>query len=172
MRGWLADQRIATIDVELEKTRLRAPFGDTVVARLADEGRVTNIGGPIFRLQEDTPPEIRVGVAGRSLERLKVGETYVFEWRDRELRARLRTLQPVRAATTRTVDALFDPFTEDARPLPGDIVSLPITTVIAEPGGWLLISALDDADKGYRLYAVAAVKRWRFPATVGGGDRG
>jgi RND family efflux transporter MFP subunit len=144
----LADQRIRTIDIELTKSRLVAPFAATVIARDADEGRVLETGYPILTLQEHTTPEIRIGVAGRTLERLTPGRVYPITWHDQTIAARLRALLPLRAATARTVDALFDPLDPPQGMLPGDLVTLALDSLIKERGSWLPLSAMAEGDRG------------------------
>ncbi len=151
----LAGQRIASVDVELDQARLYAPYSGTVVARLADEGVVLDAGQPIVTLQERAVPEIRVGIAGRVLDQLEPGRTYDLEWRNRTIQARLRTLLPMRAATARTVDALFDPRDETASLLPGDIVTLRLGSRIEQTGTWLPITALSEGTRG--LWSVFVV---------------
>jgi RND family efflux transporter MFP subunit len=144
----LAEQRIRTIDLELTKSRLLAPFDATVIARVADEGRVLEAGYPILTLQEHTTPEIRIGVAGRSLEQLTPGHIYQISWHNQTLAARLRALLPLRAATARTVDALFDPLESPQRMLPGDLVTLTLESPISERGYWLPLSAITEGNRG------------------------
>ena len=152
----LADQRIATIDIELRKSGLRAPFAATVIARAGDEGRVLEAGHPLLTLQERTTPESRIGVAGRALDQLEPGRVYPVIWRDETIAARLRALLPVRAATARTVDALFDPVDPPAEMLPGDMVTLALDSRIAQRGSWLPLSALAEGERG--LWSVYVTK--------------
>jgi RND family efflux transporter MFP subunit len=144
----LADQRIKTIDIELAKSRLLAPFAATVIARIADEGRVLETGYPVLTLQERTTPEIRVGVAGRTLERLTPGSIYPIVWRGQTIEARLRALLPLRAATARTVDALFDPLDPPLGMLAGDIVTLTLESPVRQQGSWLPLSAMAEGERG------------------------
>jgi RND family efflux transporter MFP subunit len=144
----LAVQRISTIDIEIDKSRLFAPFDATIIARLADEGRVLDAGYPLLSLQERTTPEIRIGVAGRTLDQLTPGRVYPISWRDQTISARLRALLPVRAATARTVDALFDPIDPPRRMLAGDIVTLTLDKPVIQRGSWLPLSAIAEGDRG------------------------
>lgn len=144
----LAEQRLASNAVGLAKTRLYAPFAGAVVARQSDEGRVLNAGTPVVTLQETGAPEIRVGIAGQALEQLIPGRTYQLSWRAARLPARLRVLLPVRAASARTVSALFEPVTDDPGLLPGDIVTLRLENRIEQRGAWLPLTALTGADRG------------------------
>jgi RND family efflux transporter MFP subunit len=150
----LADQRITTIDIEIEKSRLVAPFAATVIARFADEGRVVEAGFPVLTLQERATPEILVGVAGRTLDQLSAGKVYPIAWQDQIIEARLRALLPVRAATARTVDALFDPLDPPQEMLAGDMVSLTLISPIKQQGSWLPLSAMAEGDRGlWSIYA-------------------
>ncbi len=144
----LAEQRIATTDVELDKTRLNAPFAATVIARTADEGRVLEAGQPLLTLQERSAPEIRIGIAGRALSQLEPGRVYALSWRDTALHARLRALLPLRAASARTVDALFDPLDTPPGLLPGDLVTLQLDGRVDQRGGWLPLTALTEGERG------------------------
>jgi RND family efflux transporter MFP subunit len=144
----LVGQRIASVDVELAKSRLYAPFAGSVVARLADEGRVLDGGTPVLRLQERVAPEVRIGVAGPAVEQLVPGETYPLTWRGRTLAARLRALLPLRAVAVRTVDALFEPIDVPPALLPGDVVTLRLANRVEEPGSWLPLTALTEGERG------------------------
>ncbi len=157
----LAEQRIATIDVELGKTRLHAPFAATVIARSADEGRVLEAGQALLTLQERSDPEIRMGIAGRTLSQLEPGRVYALSWRGQTLHARLRALLPLRAASARTVDALFDPLDTPPGLLPGDLVTLQLDSRVDQSGSWLPLTALTEGERG--LWSVYVAES--LPAT-------
>lgn len=148
----LARARIATVDVDLDKSALTAPFDGIVTDRLADEGEVLAAGTPVLALQEQAPPEIRIGVAGPLTHRLTPGETYSLGLGTGQIQARLRTVLPRRTATSRTVDALFDPLLGpvDAAhwPRPGELVRLTLSEDVAEPGLWLPLAALSSGERG------------------------
>lgn len=163
----LAKQRIASIDVDLAKTRLLAPFDGTVINRLVDEGRVLGSGEAVIHLQEQSAPQIRIGIAGLALDALQVGQTYALQWQGRPLQAQLRALVPVRNTGVRTVDALFDPVAiatqggapadppDQAHLLPGDTVTLSLATTIDTTGAWVPMTALAAGERGlWSLYVV------------------
>jgi RND family efflux transporter MFP subunit len=152
----LARHRIASLDVELGKTRLHAPYSGTIIARLADEGRVLETGAPVVQLQANTAHEVRIGVAGRAIDHLRPNDSYKLEWGGRVFDATLRAVLPRRAPTARTVDALFDPTEPGLQLRPGDLVTLRLATHVADRGAWLPISALAEGERGLWSVYVAA----------------
>lgn len=160
----LAERRIGTLDIELEKARLTAPFAATVVTRMADEGQVLDAGHPVLTLQERSAPEFRVGIAGPALDQLQTGALYTLTWRDRTLKARLRALLPLRAATARTVDALFDPVEPPPGMLPGDLVTLALEQRVEQRGSWLPLTALTEGERGlWSLYLAETLPQTDAP---------
>jgi RND family efflux transporter MFP subunit len=151
----LAQARIASVDLEIEKAELRAPF-DAVVTRLpVHEGQVLAAGSPVVTVQELALPEIRVGVAGPLAETLAPGSEHPLTWRGRTFSARLRALVPLRSGATRTRDALFEPIDPPPGLHPGELVELPLTQWITAPGFWLPLSALAEGNRGlWTAYAV------------------
>jgi RND family efflux transporter MFP subunit len=150
----LARARIASVDAELAKAELRAPFDGVVTRRLADEGQVLAAGSPVVELQEQAPPEVRVGVAGTLADTLRPGTEYRLAWRGQGFPARLRAVLPVRELGTRTVDALFVPMEPPAGLRPGELVELELSDWVAQPGAWLPLSALAEGSRGlWNVYA-------------------
>lgn len=162
----LARRRISTVDTELAKSKLYAPFAGAIVQRSADEGRVVGVGEPVLRLQSGTSPEIRIAVAGVMVDMLRTGQTYVLEWRSgREIRARLRAVLPLRAVAARTVDALFEPLGDSAELRPGDLATLRLASQVAEPGAWLPVTALTEGERGlWNVYVAQPVVDGNVPS--------
>ncbi len=144
----LAEARIGTVDVDLAKADLAAPYAGVITARLADEGQVLGVGTPVLELQDGAPPDIRIGIADRLAAGLAPGGVYTLELREGDLRARLRAVLPRRAETSRTVDALFESVATGAPPRPGELVSLELHEHRAAAGLWLPISALSAGERG------------------------
>ena len=158
----LARARVASVDLDIAKSALRAPFNGTVTRRSADEGRVLAPGEPVVRVQEAATPEIRVGVASPLADTLRPEAEYRLAWRGRDLPARLRAVLPVREGTARTVDALFVPLDPEALSTtalrPGELVELELSQWVEEPGAWLPLTALTEGSRGlWSAYAVEPV---------------
>ena len=103
----LARARLDSIAVELDKSRLTAPFDAVVPRRMVDEGRVLSAGMPMLELQEAASPEARVGVSRQLAATLVPGRRYPISVNGRELVGVLRAVLPVRDGATRSVEAIL-----------------------------------------------------------------
>lgn len=151
----LAGSRLASVDVDLDKSVLAAPWAATVIARHADEGQVLAPGQPVFSLIERAPLEVRVGVAGDTVVALAPGDGIAVDVAGVELAGTVRAVLPVRDPRARTVDVLIR-LPEEAPVLPGDIARLMLERRVDSPGAWLPIGALAEARRGLWSVLVAA----------------
>ncbi len=150
-----ADSAIRSIDVQIRKSQLRAPYDALVAARHVDEGQVIAAGVPVLRLFEDSAPEARIAIASDSVDRLHSGDEYLLRIRDREVTATLRTVLPERAGLTRSVDAIFTlsvPFNGIRH---GDLARLLLSERIAAQGIELPLTALTESSRGIWAVYVA-----------------
>jgi len=155
----LAESRIAIIAVELSKSELRSPFAAQVIRRAVDEGRVVNMGEPVLELMEYPPSEIRIGIAGRLVDKVQVGQRLTVELNGQSVPVRVKALLPVRGPDTRTVDVLLTLEDESSAVRAGDLARLTLSKTISEPGYWLPLDALSEGPRGlwtiYRLEPAA-----------------
>lgn len=142
------DARLAALDIDLEKSVLKAPFAGTIAARMVDEGTVITAGQPILRLLEDTQLEARVGVpphvaatlALGSHQRVRVGQTTHT--------ARVTALLPELDSTTRTVTVVMAISEAAATVVPGQVARLQLEETVPTAGFWLPTTALTKGDRG------------------------
>ena len=151
----LARSRIETIEVDLSKTQLLAPFDGVVTQRLADEGQVLAAGQPVLQVMERRRPKIRIGVAGTRADTLTIGQDQVVEVHGRAFPARVEAVLAVRGSGTRTVDVILALEGTPSGLRPGDLATLTLRQNIPEPGYWLPIEAFAEGPRGlwtvYRL---------------------
>lgn len=141
---------IASLDLDIEKSTLVAPYAGRIERRTADEGTVVDAGSPVLQLIESGRQEARIGVPEAVSRDLTIGQAYPLESAGRTVTAGLRNLTPSLDAATRTVTAVFDLPGEAG--MPGDLVRLRHAERIAEPGFWLPRAALTESLRG--LWAV------------------
>lgn len=157
----VAKARIASVDLDIAKSELRAPFYGIVTGRFADEGRVLPAGNPVLELQESAIPEIRVGIAGGLADTLRPGQEYALSWRSQVFPARLRAVLPVRALGTRTRDALFEPIDPPGNLHAGELVEFELSQWLDEKGLWLPLSALAVGPRGlWQAYVTEPVNEF------------
>lgn len=143
----LAESRLASARVDLDKSRLAAPWDAVVAARRVDEGQVVAPGQPVLSVVERAPPEVRVGVAGDTLPALAPGQAVPVEAGGRTIEATVRAVLPVRDPRARTVDVVLQ-LPEGAPVLPGDLARVMLARRIEAPGLWLPIGALAESNRG------------------------
>ncbi|MDJ0867042.1 MAG: efflux RND transporter periplasmic adaptor subunit [Myxococcota bacterium] len=157
------EAQIASIDVDLAKALLRAPFAGEIAARRVDPGVVVDSGHPVLRLLETARPEARVGVPRAVALGLRAGEVHRLRIGDVSHPATVLAVLPERQGTTRTVavrlrvggatDALHE----------GDLAELVLAESVAEAGLWLPRAALTEGARGlWTVYVASADARDGF----------
>ena len=144
----VAAARLHSIDVDLSKSQLEAPFDGVATARFADPGQVLAAGQPVLRLQTADQPEVRIGIAPEAAASLRAGTEYIVTINRVAAPATLRTIIPRRDETTRTVDALFAVDDSTASIRPGDLAELEVPTWIHASGYWVPLAALSKGTRG------------------------
>ncbi len=160
-----AESAIAAIDVRLSKSVLIAPFDAIVAERFIDEGQVLEAGSSVFFLLERVEPEVRIGVAGPSVDVLAGGQSHELNVRDRLIPATIRTILPVRGNGTRSVDVVFTLHTEFDGIRRGDLATLTVDAIEYETGFWLPLTALTESARG--LWACFVAVQVDYNARVG-----
>ena len=155
---------IESVDVDIRKASIRAPFAARVARRLADEGMVLGSGAPVLELREVPSRaadgtargglEIRVGVLPSFAAGLAVGEDVPIRWRGGAAgaTARVRAVRADRSPSTRTVPVLLETTPAAAavdRPLgDGDLVDVLFRRRIEIDALDLPLAALSEGPRG------------------------
>lgn len=148
------DASIGSIDVDIGKSVLRAPYAGHFAARFIDEGAVVDTGTAVAELLESGVRQVRVGVSVDAAQSLDVGYTYRLSAGSNLFPGRLISKRPDLQTGTRTVTVLFEALGgEDV--LFGEIVELILDRAIAADGTWLPVRALNEGRKG--LWSVLTV---------------
>ncbi len=130
---------LLTVEINLEKSVLRAPFTGRVGSKTVESGETVSAGQPVLALIETTAPIVRVGlplsVTRTDLQSVEVrieGTAYT---------AKLKQLRPDVDPVTRTRTALFAVDMNHA-PTFGQTAMLHIETQVPAKGAWVPIDAL------------------------------
>ena len=148
------EARIDEIDLDIEKSKLRAPFAGRVAERAVDEGSVLAAGTPVLTLIETVAVEARIGVPvtvapwspGADVDLIVGDETIIGSFRAYESEI---------DRATRSRVAIVDVSGRDDL-VPGRIVRVRRERDVAAPGFWLPRTALVKSLRG--LWACLVVK--------------
>lgn len=141
--------QIADIDVNIDKSTLKAPFTGIVAQRDLDEGTVANAGQSVIRLMENAAPEARVGMPAKAVERLQIGSTQTLKLGSQTYKAKVASILPEVNMNTRTQIVVFnlDP-SAITKINPGQTVRLELVENINTEGYWLPTDALSQGIRG------------------------
>lgn len=150
------EAQLATLDVNLEQSRLVAPFAGEIAAREVSEGSAVNPGQSILRLVEQDGLEARVGVPADILDQFVVGTPKSVRINNRSYTATVSAVLPELTMSTRTATVVLV-FESTADLIVGQTVQLEISQSLpAQDTYWVPTSALMPGAKGlWSVYTLA-----------------
>ncbi|WP_269583901.1 efflux RND transporter periplasmic adaptor subunit [Roseibium sp. Sym1] len=142
------DAAMETIDINLDKSVLRAPYDGRVGARLLDEGATATPGQPVLKVLESARPTVRIGLAPDVAGRLDREETFTIRIGSRAFEARFTGIRPDLQTRTRTIEALFELKGGTALPGFGQLAELTLSERIDAEGFWVPAASLKEGPRG------------------------
>ncbi|MDY6804705.1 MAG: HlyD family efflux transporter periplasmic adaptor subunit [Cyanobacteriota bacterium] len=140
---------IASVDLDISKSVLQAPFGGTVSVKYIDEGTVLGAGQSVFRLVEDGALEARIGLPVSVVSRLRPGSSQQLQIGEKSYSAIVSSVLPELDSSTRTQTVLLK--LEPGASLEvasGQVARLEVTQTIPTEGYWLPTAALVRGERG------------------------
>jgi len=142
------DASIETLEVDIAKSSIKAPFDGTVTARMLDEGTVVTGGTSLLELTEATRMEAHIGMPPKHALAVKNGAK--FELRNGHRKtitgATVRSVVPVITSQTRTMMVTFDVPANSVSS--GELVSAIVQDWQEASGAWLPLRALSSDVRG------------------------
>ncbi|MEM7710108.1 MAG: HlyD family efflux transporter periplasmic adaptor subunit, partial [Pseudomonadota bacterium] len=139
------DADLMSVDVNLSKSELLAPFAGTVGTRALDAGAVASPGVPVATLIEDGAPRFRAGLDPALAAGLTVGQPVTIRISGTDHDAVLAQITPDLDPVTRSRIAFFDLDGEAPPRATGEVL---LTQEVAKPGAWIPLSALRQGPRG------------------------
>lgn len=139
---------LRTLDINIEKSRLLAPYSGIIAARRLDEGEVIASGQPVFELLDNRCLEARVGLPASLIETVTNSANPMLIYRDQKITSRLKSVRPQKNSDTRTIDVVFSIESSIQPASVGDLVRLELPETIAQTGFWIPVSALVENYRG------------------------
>lgn len=148
---------LASVDIALQKSVLRAPYDGMISRRLLDEGTIVNAGTPIVSLIESGPLEAEVGMPLDFAQRLKPGDHVPLKTQMGDLVfAHVQAIVPLVRGETRTALVTLNiDGTAALNIADGSLITAEINDTVSTPGFWLPLRALTADVRGmWRVYKV------------------
>lgn len=147
--------RKASIELELSKTQLHAPFAGIVVSRAVDKGTVLSAGQSVFVLQQENNLQVRIALPAVEAQQFSVAQNTSLLWSDQSIEGQVKSIAQQRNFSTRTIDVIFS-IDSQQRVLAGDLVTLERQVDITLTGSWVPRTALISGVRG--LWSVFVVE--------------
>ncbi len=141
------DAQIARIDLDVQKSQLKAPYSGTIAQRHVNIGTVISSGQAIVRLVEDSSLEARIGVPAETATRLSIGSTHRLKIGERSVVGKVTSILPQVDTSTRTATVILT-LNQTQGIRSGQIVSLELSDSIPLSGYWLPTGALIEGTRG------------------------
>ncbi|MCC5839988.1 MAG: efflux RND transporter periplasmic adaptor subunit [Opitutales bacterium] len=139
---------VEVIEVDLEKSVLRAPYAATIDVRLVDLGASIAPGQPILRLVSNGQPEIRFTASADAAAHWQLGDRMRVTAPGWEGEGTLTRVRGQRDAQTRAVEAFLELDVAAGAPRPETVVTVRIERPVVQAGFWLERQALTEGTRG------------------------
>jgi RND family efflux transporter MFP subunit len=151
--------RKQSLQIELNKTQLLAPFDGSIVDRLVDHGAVINAGQRVFRLQQNGQLLARFAMPTDYAQAFSVGTSIELKSSNQGLLGQIKSISGLRRLDTRTVDVIVRLSDSNLSLIPGDLLSLELSRQIEKEGIWIPRNALVSGVRGlWSLFVAASVE--------------
>ena len=135
--------KLASLELELEKSILKAPFTGTIANRLVDEGTVVSAGESIFSLVEAQALEAHIGVPVSTATQIPLGSQQQLLIGSRTYQVQVLSILPQLDSATRTLTVVLGLNNSvDGEVRAGQVARLKLSETIANAGYWLPTTAL------------------------------
>ncbi|MEM1440712.1 MAG: efflux RND transporter periplasmic adaptor subunit, partial [Verrucomicrobiota bacterium] len=143
------EAQLRSVEVDLEKSVLKAPYDGSVSRRLVDEGSVVSPNELVLEWLESDALEIRVGMASEAVAQLEPGESVgVVSEAGEKIDLEVLRILPQRNRSTRTIDVILAAPDKVTSLRDGDLVSALRTEVVDTEGFFLPRGALTESVRG------------------------
>lgn len=147
-----------SLQVEMGKTKLVAPFDGSVVSRLVDKGTVVGAGQTLFTVQQNGPLQVRFSLSADYASVLDVDQVIKLATQSEQVLGSIKSIAQQRRLDTRTVDVIIRLDQQHESLLPGDLLHMDISSDIRAEGFWVPRKALVSSVRGlWSLFTVEVI---------------
>lgn len=143
------DARIANLDIDLNKSTLKAPFAGTIGAINLNEGTAVSSSQGVIRLVENGDIEAHIGVPVAEVSQIKADSTQSLKIGQKTYQAKVSSVLPEVDAATRTRTVVLKLENKAVSEIsPGQTANLALDRTVATSGYWLPNTALVSGVRG------------------------
>jgi len=151
----LAKAQLSSVALEIEKSKLYAPFEGVVVDRLSDVGRTVSLGLPVLLIEQSAEPEVRASLPLSVAKTLQLEDAVRLYDDDRMLAGRVERIN-LSLSDTRASEIYITVSNVKEALVPGEILQVELPAEEVLEGVWLPLTAL--AEYGRGLWSVYLAK--------------
>ncbi|MFT4937287.1 MAG: RND family efflux transporter MFP subunit [Paraglaciecola sp.] len=140
--------RQQSLQVELQKTSLKAPFDGVIVARPVDAGTVVASGQAVYEIQLREKLKARIALSTDDAFSLIQGHSYPLSIGDKQIMGVLQSIAKQRRTDTHTIDAIFTLPADIRQLVSGDLISIQLSRSATARGAWVARQALSSSVRG------------------------
>lgn len=141
------DAQITRVNLDIEKSTLKAPYSGTIAVRHANIGTVVSASGPIVQLVESNQLEARIGIPVDQADKLAVGSRRSLKVGEKTVTGTFVSTLPQIDPSTRTATIILNLGPTEGL-IPGQVVSLELSQSVPLSGYWLPTEALVQGTRG------------------------
>ena len=150
--------RKQTLQIEISKTKLKAPFDGSVVNRLVDKGTVVSAGQTLFNLQQNGQLEVRFALSADYVKKFSLNQVVTLSTKTDSTAGKIKSIAQQRRLDTRTVDVIVSLTEPNLSILPGDVLHIDVSSVIEAQGFWVPRKALVSGVRGlWSLFVIEEI---------------
>ncbi|MEM9478092.1 MAG: efflux RND transporter periplasmic adaptor subunit [Verrucomicrobiota bacterium] len=141
--------QVESVEVDLNKSQLRAPYEGTIAKRMLDSGAIVSQNQPVFEIIETGQLEIRVSLPNAAVENLEPGNRLTVTWEpDHRKELKVTRILPTRLSETQTIDIILAVPADAVGLRDGDTVEVEQFREIQKAGFFLPRDALTEGNRG------------------------
>ena len=148
--------RLNSLDVDLARSKLLAPFDGQISGRVIDIGAAVNPGQALFTLQTMNALEVRMALPTDLASTFSLAQQVELTHGKAKYVAKVKSIAKQRLLATQTIDVIFMLVADDPQRVPGDLFSIRQSRQHDGQGYWLPSTSLISSLRGlWSVFVVA-----------------
>lgn len=149
--------QLSSVQLEITKSKLFAPFDGIVVDRLTDAGRTVTLGLPILLVEQSGNPEIKVNMPLAAARKLALGQTMQVRHQAQVSEAKIDRIN-LSLSSSRSAEVYLSAEKRNIALIPGEIIKVELQSEPDSTDVWVPLTALAEYRQGLWSVLIATPK--------------